>query len=141
MTHRRNLLERRGTTTQTAAKLPALLRRPVGLIERPIARNALVPVQTAFARPPMVRLALTDGTIDVDGASVPVPRGLARRRLTGEALKVVARVYVGFTLYVERNGALQRVRDRDVVELAPDTKVVSRDERPRVVSRPSFARD
>jgi len=91
------------------------------------------------ARP--LRLKLTDGELSVNGRKVPVLRGISRH-LTGAALKSVADIYQGHSLYISDNGSFTRVRDTDVVELLPDTEFVSRDERPRtVVSQPRYNGD
>lgn len=88
-----------------------------------------------------LKLKLTDGNLSVNGRRVPIPRGVGRR-LTGAALKAVAKVYRGHSLYVSDNGRSTRVRDNDVVEVLPDTKFISRDERHRgVVSQPRYGRD
>lgn len=89
-----------------------------------------------------LRLTLTDEReLHVDGRQVPVPRGIGSR-ITGAALKALANVYRGFTLYLSDRGTLTRVRDKDVVELLPATEMVSRDDRPqRAVTRPWFGTD
>jgi hypothetical protein len=108
------------------------------------ARQHLPVVARDVPRKPMIRLQLrlTDGRrIHVNGRSVSVPKGVGPR-VTVAAIREMAGIYRGHTVYLGSNGSAVRIRDKDVIELVDGASFTSRDETPQTaVSAPAYHKD
>lgn len=107
---------------------------------RPNPVDRALSVRSAEPAPPL-RIRSHNGEVNVDGRPVAIPRGLGRK-LTVAALRQLADIYRGLSIFIESGGSHTRLKDSDPIEITRETEVVSRDERPqRVVSRLSFHTD
>lgn len=87
---------------------------------------------------PPVRICLYEGSIEVNGSRVNIPIGLSGR-LTAKEFKRFAGIDTGNALYVGRDGGMQRVRDKETIELVHDAKFTHRREQPVIRSNPRYS--
>lgn len=120
--------------TIPAFRFENLLLSPLAV--RPAQKKPLAISEKASAIPP-IQISLHDGAVQVNGKEVKIPVGLSGPT-TGKAFKQFAGIHAGDALYVQRDSGLQRVRDRETVELVDDAEFTHRRELPVVRSAPRY---
>jgi len=97
----------------------ALSKRGTTELSRPCSKKA--PVL------PPVCVRLDEGAATINGRKFTIPAGVGGA-VTGKTLKEIAGIYRGSLLFIRVNGGMQRVRDKQTVELIEGTEF--RHERP-----------
>ena len=110
----------------------ALTTRPAAGISRPHCNKT--------AKLPRICIRLDDGTITFNGRKTRIPLGLAGP-ITGKMLKKIASIYPGNLLFVRINGGMQRIRDKETIELIEGSEFRHQRPAPRFSSTSSLSGD
>jgi len=70
---------------------------------------------------PFIRIVLDDGVIEVNERPVKIPVG-TKKVMTGKEFKQLLEIYRGDALFIKSEKGLQRIQDKDFVEVLPGSK-------------------
>lgn len=85
---------------------------------------------------PPVKISLHEGAVEINGKRLNIPVGLSQ--MTGKEFKRFANIDTENALYVHRDGGMQRVRDKEAIELVHDTQFTHRRELPVIRTAPRY---